>query len=195
MQAGNKRRSDMKGFLKLVVIGLAAIGAAGFSAAYAKHGQKPAYCAVDHDHRSHDANYYEYYAHDRYYDAGPYRRSGVSFSITVGDGHDRYDRYDRRGGYDRYDRRDQRGRYDGRRNGYRGDRGRLVNREIYDTRYRARIILTEELVRSRRGHGHGPELVCNVTVRGPEARYVSERRVRRIARNECSRHARIRIYT
>ncbi len=103
--------------------------------------------------------------------------ANVSFSISVGDAgyHDR--RYDRR-------------HYDGRRNGYRGRSGRVVNRQVYDTRYRARIILTEEVVRGRRG----PRLVCTVQARGPQARYVSERRMHRIARRGCSPRARVRVY-
>lgn len=103
------------------------------------------------------------------------RNSGVSLTVSVG-GSD----YDRRGYYD--------SRY-GRPNGYRGRDSRIVNREIYDTRYRARIILTEEIVRTR----HGPRLVCTVDARGPQARYVPNKQLRRIARNECSRRAEVRI--
>jgi hypothetical protein len=108
------------------------------------------------------------------------RDGGVSLTISVGD-HD----YDRRGRYDRYDRYDS---YDrrGPRNGY---HGRIVNREVYDTRYRARIVLTEEIVRTR----HGPRLICTVDARGPQARYVPHKRLRKIARNECSRRAEVRI--
>lgn len=106
------------------------------------------------------------------------RDSGVSLSISFGD-HD----YDRRGRYDRYDRYDRRGP----RNGYRD--GRIVNREIYDTRYRARIVLTEEVVRTR----HGQRLICTVDARGPQARYVPNRHLHRIARRECSRRAEVRI--
>lgn len=156
-------------------LGAAALGA---SAAMAK----PAYCSHDHDHRSHAADYYDYYPADKYYRSGPYRDSGFSLSIRVGDGYDRYDRYD-----DRYYDRDRR--YRGRRHGYRHDRGRVVNREVFDTRYRARIILTEEVVRTRRG----PRLLCTVRARGPEARYVSERRMHRIARRNCSHRARVRV--
>ncbi len=115
------------------------------------------------------------------------RDSGVSFSISISDRD-----HDRRGRYNRYDRYDDRGR----RNGYRGDHrgrggGRLVNREVYDTRYRARIVLTERVVRTR----HGQRLLCTVDARGPQARYVPNRRLHRIARRECSRRAEIRIIT
>ncbi len=165
----------MKTTMKTLFAVLVGIGALGFAAANAKpsYHKKPSHCDVVHDHRSHDANYYDYYPHDRYFRAGPYRTSGLSISI--------------RGGNDRYERRD----YYGRRNGYRGQRARIVNRETYDTRYRARIVLTEEVVRTRRG----PRLVCNVNVRGPQAHYVSDRRVYRIARRECSRGARINVNT
>ncbi len=115
-----------------------------------------------------------------------HRDSAVSFSITVGD-----DRYHRHSRYDRYDRYDRRHRYYGRRNGYRGYEARRVNREVFNTRYRARIVLTEDIIRTRRG----PRLVCNVTARGPEARYVSERRMWRVANRHCSRRARINVYS
>ena len=171
----------MKRFLKPVIAGAIAIATLSAGAAWADH--KPDPCRVDHDHRSHASNYYNYYPADRYSRAGAYRDSGVTFSISFGDGyHD--DRYDRRDRYrDRHD--------NGRRNGYRGREGRIINREVYDTRYRARIILTEEIVRSRRG----PRLICTVDARGPEARYVPNKRLRKIARRECSRRAEVRIVT
>ena len=178
----------MKTLLKKAFIaGMFAFGALGVTAANAdQRHNKPAFCDLDHDHRSHQANYYDHYSHDRYYRAGPYRDSGVSFSITLGN-----DRYDRHGRHDRYDRYDRRHRYNGRRNGYRGRDARRVNREVFDTRYRARIVLTEDVIHTRRG----PRLVCNVTARGPEARYVSDRRMRRIADRNCSRRARINVYS
>lgn len=163
----------MKQFLKALIAGGLAFAALGVSAASA---HKPDPCRHDHDHRSHAADYYNYYPSDRYYRAGSYRPSGLSVSISLGD-HD----YDR-GRYDRYD-------GYGRRNGYRDSR--VVNREVYDTRYRARIILTEEVVRTR----HGPRLVCTVDARGPDARYVPNKHLRRIARNECSHRAEVRIVT
>lgn len=166
---------------KYVAAGLAGLFALGASAAFAAH--RPAICHHDHDHRSHATNYYDYYPADKYSRTGPYRDSGLSISLRFGDDrHDRYDRHDRRNSYNRYDR--------GRRHGYRGRDGRIVNREIYDTRYRARIVLTEEVVRGR----HGPRLVCTVRARGPQARYVPDRRLHRIARRECSRRAQIRVY-
>ncbi len=172
----------MKGFAKLLFAGASGFLALGASTAFASY--QPDYCDIVHDHRSHAANYYDYYPADSYYRAGPYRDSGVSFSITVGDSRYRdYDRYDYGRHYDR--RRDR-----GRRHGYRGRDSRVINREVFDTRYRARIVLVEEAVRTRRG----PRLVCTVKARGPEARYVSERRMRRIARNNCSRRADIRVY-
>ncbi len=169
----------MKTLLKNAFIaGMFAFGALGVTAANAdQRHNKPAFCDLDHDHRSHQANYYDHYSHDRYFRAGPYRNSGVSFSITFGD--------------DRYDSSDRRGRYNGRRNGYRGDTARTVKRQSFDTRYRARIVLTEEVVRTRRG----TQLVCNVTAQGQQARYVAKQRMRRIARNNCSRRARVNVYS
>ncbi|NOX93708.1 MAG: hypothetical protein GXP04_01025 [Alphaproteobacteria bacterium] len=208
----------MKILFKTFAAGIAGLFVIGASTAFAndrtsygsEYGAeyRPEICTVDHDHRSHAANYYNYYPADKYFRAGKYRRSGVSFSITIGDSnYDRYDRRDRRDGYnrynrnnryDRYNRRDNHDRYDrrnnqdyGRRNGYRGREGRVVNREVFDTRYRARIVLIEEVVRSRRG----PRLVCTVQAKGPEAGYVSKRRMHRIANRVCSSSARIQVYT
>ena len=172
----------MKRLLKPVIAGALAIAAMGAGAAFAK----PAYCSHDHDHRSHAADYYNYYGHDRYYRAGAYRDGGLSISVRLGDS----DRYDRRGRYDDRHDYDRRNGYRGR-DGYRGREGRIVNREVYDTRYRARIILTEEIVRTR----HGPRLICTVDARGPQARYVPNKHLRRIARRECSRRADVRIVT
>ena len=167
-----------KQLIVAAVTGILALGATSAMASY-----KPDICDDRHDHRVHAANYYDYYPADQYSRAGPYRDRGVSFSVTIGD---------RYGNYDRYDRYDRRARYSdrGRRNGYRGREGRVVNRQVFDTRHRARIVLIEEAVRTRRG----PRLVCTVEARGPEARYVSERRMRRIARNNCSPRARIKVY-
>ena len=166
----------MKIFLKPLIAGGLAIAALSAGAAWAK----PAHCSHDHDHRSHAADYYNYYSADKYSRAGAYRNSGVSLSISFGDN----DRYDRR---DRYSDRSDRGR----RNGYRGREGRIVNREVFDTRYRARIILTEEIVRTRRG----PSLICTVDARGPQARYVPKKRLRKVARRNCSHRAKVRIVT
>lgn len=67
---------------------------------------------------------------------------------------------------------------------------RVVNRDVFRTRFRARIVLVEEIVQRRRG----PRLVCTVSVRGPEAAYVSRRRVHRIADRFCSSRARVRVF-
>ena len=182
----------MRQSIRLIAAALAGIAAIGLTAASAapRGGDRvqrnaPVRCDVDHDHRAHDANYYDFYEQDRYYRAGPYRSSGVSFSVTLGDGYDdRRDRYDDRyGRNDRYD-----DRYD--RRGARGYRqSRVIKKRSYDTRYRARIFLTEEVY-------YGPRhdrIVCTVSVRGPDSRYVPNRQIRRIARNECSRRAEVRI--
>ncbi len=165
--------------------------------------EKPAYCNINHDHRSHNANYYDYYPQDNYYRAGPYRSphksSGVSFSITIGDGYSNGRRYrDGRHADRRYNnqRRSDRGNYRrnnqrGKNHGYRGRDGRIVNRQVFNTRYQARIVLVEEAVRTR----NGPRLVCTVKARGREANHVSNRRMRRIANNNCSPRARIKVYT
>lgn len=166
----------MKTLFKTAMAGMFGLLALGATAAFA--GYKPDYCDNDHDHRAHNANYYDYYAKDRYYKAGAYRDSGVRFSITLGDRYN--DRDYRRGSYDR------RHNYNNRR-----QNRRVVNRDTFDTRYRARIVLIEEVVYRRKG----PRLVCTVQARGPEARYVSKRRINRIAERNCSPRARVRVST
>ena len=101
--------------------------------------------------------------------------------------HDRRDRrYDRRGRYDRGEY--KRGRYHDYRH-YRGyPRSRLINRRHIDTRHRAYITVVEEVYYTRSGR---EQLVCSVLVRGPEAYYVPQRRLRRAANRHCSRYARI----
>lgn len=67
---------------------------------------------------------------------------------------------------------------------------RVVYRDVFQTRYRARIVVTEEIVYRRKGK----RLVCTVRARGPEADYVSKRRIHRIADRHCSPRARIRVF-
>lgn len=189
----------MKTLFRTMIAGaIGAITLAAASSAFAS--DKPAFCSIDHDHRSHNTSYYDYYDQDRYYRSGPYRssrqNSGFSFSITLGDGYSGARRY--RDDHHHADRRHNDRRYSDRRNnkrgkshGYRGRDGRIVNRQVFNTRYQARIVLIEEVVRTRRG----PRLVCTVEARGREAGYVSKRRMRRIANNNCSRRARINVYT
>lgn len=181
--------ASVKKIVVAAAIGLSAIGVGAGSAYAADDGQRGRYeesrrperCNDDHDHRAHDANYYDYYDQDRYSRAGAYRGSGASVSVTIGGGYgdrnDRYDRYD-----DRYDRGD---RYDGRRGG-----SQVVRRESFDTRYRARIQLVEEVV-YRRGDR---DLVCTVSVNGPDARYIRDRDLRRVAYRYCSPRAQVRVY-
>ncbi len=187
----------MKTLIKTMVVGIiGAITLMVASAAFAN--DQPAYCNIDHDHRSHNADYYNYYDQDKYYRAGAYRShrqdSGVSFSITFGDGYSS-SRRSRDGDHanHRYNdrRRGRRNNHRGKNNGYRGRDGRVVNRQVFDTRYQARIVLVEEVVRTR----NGPRLVCTVTARGSDAHHVSNRRMRRIASNNCSPRARIKVYT
>ncbi|MEM9619435.1 MAG: hypothetical protein AAF936_15895 [Pseudomonadota bacterium] len=162
----------MNRFFKLFFAGVTGVAAFGAAAAFASNA--PDYYAIDHDRRSHAATHHNDYPADQYYRAGPNRDQDVRLSIAIGDGY-----YDRQGRYDR-----------GLRNGYRGRAGRIINREVFDTRYRARIVLVEEAVRTRRG----PRLICTVQARGPEAGYVSGRRMHRIARNYCSPRARVRVF-
>ena len=137
-------------------------------------GGRPNRCDEDHDHRFHNRDYYSYYPRDRYYNADP------EFSISLSFGNGGY--YDRGGRYYNRSYYDQRG--------YR-DHGRIVNRDVYRIRgYRAEAILVEEAFYGRRGSN----LVCTVTARGPDARYVPYGELRRIANRACSRRSDIRIY-
>jgi len=154
---------------------------------YQDASYRPDRCNERHDHRSHAANYYNFYPSDRYYRSGPYNRSGVSVSLSFGN-----NGYSQRGHNNRYSQRGHNNRYAQRgHNDHNYRRGnRVVNREVFQTRYQAKIILVEKI--SSRGH-HGQK-VCTVSVRGPDAHHVSHRRVRQIANNYCSRNARIRVY-
>lgn len=137
-------------------------------------GGRPDRCDEDHDHRYHQRNYYDYYPKDRYYRADP----GFSISVSVGD----------RGNYGRGGRYNDRPYYDQR--GYR-DAGRIVSRDRYPIRgFRADAFVIEEVYGGGRGYGR---LVCTVTARGPDARYVPYGQLRRIANSACSRRSEIRV--
>lgn len=143
------------------------MGAGVYGFAQAAADYKPDYCAIDHDHRSHNTSYYDYYPKDNYYRAGPYRnRSSGQGNRRYGDGR----------GYDRQQNRQYRA------------RSRVVNRETYRTRWNARITLVEEVYWTRSGRR---QLVCSVVVRGYDAHQVPHRRLERIARRDCSPRARI----
>lgn len=154
----------MKSFVKYLVAFTFAAGAVGVAQASAEY--RPDRCNDDHDHRSHSASYYDYYDEDKYYRAGAYTGQRASY--------DRGRRYDG----------DRRGRrYERRR-----PRSRVVHRETYRTQYNARIVLVEEIYWTRSGR---EQLVCSVIVKGRDAYYVPQRRLRRIANRDCSRRARI----
>ncbi len=160
----------MKTLRKIIVAGGTGLLALGISAAMAAD-HRPERSDRNSDHSSRAANNED---RDR---NRPGANRDSSFSLSISFGNDRYDRY---GSNDR-----------GRRNGYRGRNGRIVKRKVFQTRYRARIVLTEEAVRTRRG----PSLVCTVSVNGPQAHHVPRRRLQNIAARNCSRRARVRIYT
>jgi len=166
------------------------------SQAFADH--KPDYCNVNHDHRSHASNYYEYYPADSYSRAGVYQASYDRNDRSRYD-NNRYDndnyergRYDnnRRGRYDR-DRRarnnhHRRGRYTQYRRGF--PRSQVVFRNVYPTRFRAEVVVVEEIYWTRSGR---QQLVCSVVAKGPESYAVPDGRMRSLARQDCSRRARI----
>ena len=149
----------MKSLLKATFALVLGLGVYGFSQASAEY--RPDYCAIDHDHRSHNSSYYDYYDADKYYRAGSYRGSR--------DGYNRGSRYD--DGY-----------------GRRRARSRVVHRETFRTQYRASIVLVEEIYWTRSGR---EQLVCSIVAKGREAHYVPQRRLRRIANRGCSPRARV----
>jgi len=154
-------------------------GAVIFGSAQASASDRPNYCSINHDHRSHNASYYNYFQKDSYYRAGSYRADRSYDRSRRHNRHGRRDRHNRNydRGYDRgYDSRSHRA------------RSRVVNRESYSTRYHARIVLVEEVYYTRSGR---KQLVCSVLVKGPEAYHVSQRRLERVANRNCSRRARI----
>ncbi|MEO1252814.1 MAG: hypothetical protein AAFW81_10770 [Pseudomonadota bacterium] len=101
----------------------AIFGAVMFFTAQAAAADRPPYCPRDHDHRTHHADYYDYYAADRY------SRGGDRY------GHKRY-RGDRYGRYGRYGR----------------ARSEVVFRRHFDLRqYNAYITVVEENYWTRSG--------------------------------------------
>lgn len=197
---------------------LVAGGLAGFTvmvAVPANASDRPSFCNVVHDHRSHNTSYYKYYDADKYYRAGPYR-SNASFSITFGNrgydrGHNNHNRSHKRRSYDDrgYDNRGSNNhRSDRRRHNNRGytrtgyydnshaqkhtrkyGHSKLLRRDVYKTKYHARIIVKEEIVYGRRRN----LLTCTVSARGPESEYISYRQLEKVAYRKCSRRAKVKI--
>jgi len=226
---------------------------------------RPDRCDYDHDHRAHNANYYDYYKTDKYFRAGSYNGPVISVSFGNRRGYDKrgynsrgynrygYDRYgynkfgynkngynkfgyneygyNKRGynkhgynkhgyneygynkhgynkhgynkhgynehgyneygyndrGYDRYGRQKTKGRKHNAGYGYGG--AKLLKKDVYRTKFHAKIIAKEQLVYNKRG----AYKLCNVTARGPESGYVPYRRLKKISRNYCSYDAKITI--
>lgn len=157
----------------IIKTGLAVIVAAGTLVATQATARdyRPAYCPTTHDHRSHDANYYDYYDQDRYSRAGAYNA-----------------RSDYRGRDNYRGRRDYRrgDRYRGR--GYYRPRSEVVFKKNLNTRYDAYITVVEENYWTRSGR---VQRVCSVVPKGPEAYYIPQRRLERVANRNCSRRARV----
>ena len=167
-------------FAKRIAAGFA--GALGglllLGAAPAQASDRHNDCYVDHDRRSKHYDKDHCYENDATFKKG--RKKSGSFVITVGDrrGYDRaYVRFDARGDRGYYNRRGRRG------------ASELIKREVFRTRGRARVVLTEEVIYGRRR----TRLVCTVKARGRDADLVPYRRLKRIAYNNCSRRARINI--
>ncbi len=161
MSIGNPSVSHSSA-LRWLAACVAAVLTLGFSAASADY--RPPYCPEQHDHRAHNANYYDYYP------------------VRGGNQYNDRDRYNDR---NRYDNRYRGDRYN---NGY--QQSRVVSRNVIPTRYRAEIIVVE---RVQAGGRRGGFRECTVSVRGPEARYVPYNRLQQVAYRNCSRNAVVRI--
>jgi len=169
----------MSKFFRTCAAGFLGISMLGFTAAYADYrdrdrvDSRPDHCDIDHDHRVHDSNYYNYYPQDRY------SRASRTYSTSTRYYRDRDDyRYGRYNSYD-----------GGRRYARHHGRGRVVSRRSHHIAgTRATAIAVE---RAYRNHGRYRR-VCTVSVVGPDAAYINRRDVRWVARTHCSRYARIR---
>jgi hypothetical protein len=123
--------------------------------------------------------------------AAPAAAQSAGVAISLG-AHQagKYDdrRYDNR----RYDNRryDNNRRHDSNRYAPARTSSKIVKRRVFDTRWRANILLVEEAFYGPRG----THLVCTVSVRGPEARRVPNGQVRSVASRGCSRRAEVRLY-
>ena len=166
----------MKTFIKPIAAGLAGLMVFGFSAASAN--SKSDHRADNNDRRSQAVNTNSGVKKDRNNRANSQKSSGVSLSIRVSTGNN--NAYRQRANTSHRA-------YYGQNNKY---RSRIIRQETYSTKYRARILLTEEVRRGRKGKNR---LVCTVSARGPEQGYVSKRRLNRIADRDCSRRARINV--
>ena len=152
----------MNSTIKIVIA--ASFSACLFAASQASASYQPDYCRTNHDHRSHDANYYDYYDKDEYYRAGDYRGNrSYRRDRSYNRGHNR--------GYRRY-----------------RPRSRVVFRREFPTRYDAYVVIVEEIYYTRSGR---EQLVCSAVAKGYDRRYISYKRMRRLANRHCSRRARI----
>ncbi len=160
---------------------------------------KPGLCKYDHDHRSHAANYYDYYKKDRFFRAGPFRGT-LAVAFNGGKYYGKDTRYKRTGYYNnrgykgnRYDRnrysknRDHKANHHKRKHHASGSK--LIKRDIFHTRFDAKIVLKEELFYG----DYGKKLICTVKAKGYEAEYVPYRRLKRVADKNCSYRAKVKI--
>lgn len=147
---------------------------------------RPAYCPTLHDHRVHDADYYSYYPR-----AGTAYKKHKKTSRHYHYGHDhkKHQYKNQHKNRDHYYK-DKGHNYKSHYNGYKKRPNRIVSRTALDTRYRARIIVQEEIVYGKKRK----RLICTVKTRGPEAAYIPYRRLKRVAYNYCSPRARVSIY-
>ena len=183
------------------------IGLAAFSATSADAKSRPAYCPVTHDHRVHDADYYSYYpragsavkgGHKGHHKGqhkghkGTYKKPPSHHYGSLHNSHKNKPSY-HYGSKHKYHGKDSHYYYGGNKshyNGYKRRPNRIISRIALDTRFRARIIVQEEIVYGKRR----ARLICTVRTRGPEASYVPYRRLKRVAYNHCSHRAKVRIY-
>lgn len=167
----------MNKLLKTFTAGIMGVAALGMTAALAQ--SKSDQRRGERDNRSQQTQ-----NHDKFKDEQIVRgsfdtrtRSGATVSITFGNANNgKSTRYKDNVYYD---------------NGYRANRRRIVNRKVIPTRFKAQVVVKEEIVRKGRRRAN---LVCTVTPRGPEADYVPYKRLKRIAKNHCSYKSRVKIF-
>ncbi|MEO0695207.1 MAG: hypothetical protein AAFY84_03835 [Pseudomonadota bacterium] len=182
----------MTRLLTIFTAALVGLAVMGFSEASAddrrRHNDRRVECDSKYEDRRDRRDCYENRSRDR--DRRGRRHRDRDVNVTIDLGRDRY-YADRRYRNDRRYRDDRRYYNDRRYNDRRGRRGsRIIRRQSFDTRGRARIRLVEEEI-YRRGRNRR---ICTVTVTGPDRRRVPYRRLQNIADRYCSRRAEIRIF-
>ncbi|MEM9898834.1 MAG: hypothetical protein AAF742_05600 [Pseudomonadota bacterium] len=174
-----------------VILSVVVIGVTTAEASQRNQGKR---CVTVQDRRANPGFCRNFRPDNRFYRAGP--NNGGRVVLEFGNNRVRGDF--RRNNYRRNDfRRNDFRRNDFRNRNFRNNnvrrrgRGRqIVFRDVIPARGRSNIVVTEEIVRTRRG---GRRRVCTVSARGRDADLIRTRRLRNVAARRCSRRASVRI--